>query len=624
MKRRGFLRNTILTTGLALFRSNKIFAALSRKFLVNEVIYLWSGAITSSTAKVNAKLTSDSFAVRLVASTDPALTVPVFGPLTTANPSNSRMAAMNISSLIPNTKYYYAVEADGEVDNSADAVGTFTTPPNAAFSFTFTAGSCSLNSNHPVFTRIEEKNPFFHISSGDLHYADPNSATDINVHRTPYENTLKQAAFKNLLLRVPIVYTWDDHDFSGYDSNASTVGKIHARLAYQEYVPHYPLVSSGNIPIYQAFTIGRIRFIISDLRSERIGVTMMGSVQKTWFKNECLFAKYNNLVIAWVSSVSYGGNLTDNWGGFSAERTELANFFRDNAIQNMFIICGDAHMIAIDDGTNHDFSTGANNPFKYPVFQAAALNQTGSSKGGTYNQGGSFLNPDSSFGQYGLITIDDTGSNTISVGFTGYRVTNGGFESMLTTYNFSRTILIVVPLKILSFIVKRSNDHSMSILSWTTEDEEQCEDYVIEKSTDGVSFNVLQIISCLGSTIRREYIAYDNNPTDTNHYRIKAVEKSGKFLYSSTKTLRFDPQMFLIIQSDFSNVIYVIINVKNARSAAYLVYNSLSVQLIKKEITLQKGKNKFMINSNKLSSGVYFFKLIVDSTNEITKKFIIR
>ncbi len=41
------------------------------------------------------------------------------------------------------------------------------------------------------------------------------------------------------------------------------------RQAYREVVPHYPLVHAGDGPINQAFTIGRVRFVLTDNRSER-------------------------------------------------------------------------------------------------------------------------------------------------------------------------------------------------------------------------------------------------------------------------------------------------------------------------------------------------------------------
>jgi PhoD-like phosphatase/PhoD-like phosphatase, N-terminal domain len=410
---------------------------------LNEVIYQWSGAIQPTSAVVVAKMTSASTTCRLVVSTSQTLSSPLLSANATASTANNLMAKMQVTGLQPNTTYFYAIQSGGVTDNSADDIGTFKTPAASAFSYRFTVGSCGVSSNHQVYTLMNNKAPLFHLTTGDFHYANPNSATDINVHRLPYEqNMLSQTPSRNFLKNTALAFVWDDHDYCGNNSTGSSVGRANARQAYQEYVPHYPLVAgSGNVPIYQSFTIGRIHFILSDLRSERTTGTMMGATQKTWFKNQCLFARDNNLMIAWVSGVSFGGNQTDNWGGFTAERTELSNFFRDNNIRNMFILSGDAHMVAIDNGTNHDFSTGSNNPNDYPVFQAAALNNSGSVKGGTYSEGGTFPNPSSSTGQYGLVEVTDNGGSDITVKFTAYRSAgNTASESVLVTYTFSRTL----------------------------------------------------------------------------------------------------------------------------------------------------------------------------------------
>jgi hypothetical protein len=296
---------------------------------VNEVIYQWSGAVQPTSATVVAKLTNPSTSCRLVVSTSASLSSPLLSPAATASSANNNMARMTIRGLVPNTTYYYAVQSGGVTDNSTGDVGRFRTPAAGAFSFRFTVGSCAVSSDHQVYTLMRYKSPLFHLTTGDFHYANPNSGTDINVHRLPYEqNMLSQATSRAFFLRTPFAYVWDDHDYSGNNSNATSTGKTNARRAYQEYVPHYPLAAgSGNVPIYQAFTVGRVRFILSDLRSERTSTAIMSSTQKTWFKNQCLYARDNRLIIAWVSAVSFGGNHADNWGGYRAERTELSNFF---------------------------------------------------------------------------------------------------------------------------------------------------------------------------------------------------------------------------------------------------------------------------------------------------------
>jgi alkaline phosphatase D len=408
----------------------------------NEVIYIWSGALQPTTATVVAKMTSASTTCRAVVSTSQTLSNPIYSAFASASSSNNFMAKMNITGLAPGTIYYYGVESNGLVDSSSDDIGRFTTPSAGAFSYTFTVGSCSGTGNHGVYTAMQNKDPLFFMQTGDFHYSDPNSS-NINTHRTPYETSiLSQTPSRNFLKNTGLAYMWDDHDYCGNNNVGSGLtGTANARQAYQEYIPHYPLVAgSGNVPIYQSFTIGRIHFILADLRSMRTSTSMFGTTQKNWFKQQCLFARDNCLMIAWVSGTSFGGNQSDNWGGFTAERTELGNWFRDNNIQNMFIMSGDAHMLAIDNGNGHDFSTGSNNPNKYPVLQAAALNKSGSNKGGTYSQG-AYPNPSSSNGQYATVTVSDNGGASIGISFRGYRTSgNNTTESVVVSYSFERTL----------------------------------------------------------------------------------------------------------------------------------------------------------------------------------------
>ena len=112
--------------------------------------------------------------------------------------------------MIPNRRYYYAIEVDGVVD--AGHIGRFHTLPKGAASFKFACSSCAATgSNHPVFQAIRQKDPHFFLHMGDLHYE--NIVTN--------NQSLFQAAYKKawaapnqfaLYRDVPIVETWDDHD----------------------------------------------------------------------------------------------------------------------------------------------------------------------------------------------------------------------------------------------------------------------------------------------------------------------------------------------------------------------------------------------------------------------------
>src|SRR5690606_5857412 len=134
--------------------------------------------------------------------------------------------------------------------------------------------------------------------------------------------------------------------------------------------------------------IGRVRFIMTDLRSAAVsphakespGKTKLGAAQKAWFKQELINARDGGFPMIvwvcpdpWIATAQVGD---DTWGGHSTERTEIANFIRDNRILNLVLLSGDMHGLAYDDGTHSDYATGGGSPLA--VLHAAALTSGGS------------------------------------------------------------------------------------------------------------------------------------------------------------------------------------------------------------------------------------------------------
>jgi alkaline phosphatase D len=424
VSRRRFLKSGSAATAVYLlgrsFRPQLVYSA-------DFVLSMWSGAITPTSARVNARLDHDSSTVRLHVSPNADLSSPITSGFFTADTSNNRMVGISISGLSADSQYHYGIESGGMVDGSNR--GMFKTPAVGPQSFTVAFGSCAqTGSAHAVFDTIRSLNPLFFLHTGDMHYEDI-GVNNQNTFRAAFDTVLASSTQSALYRAVPIAYMWDDHDYGPNDSDSTAPGRQAARLTYQEYVPHYPLAAgSGNVPIYQAFTIGRARFILTDLRSERTpktaadnaSKTMMGSGQKAWFKNELLNARDQGSFIVWVGTVPWIGATStggDHWAGYTTERRELANFIRDNRILNILMLSGDAHMIAIDDGTNNDYATGGG--ARFPVMHAAALDRSGSTKGGPYSHG-SFPGG----GQFGLMTITDNGGLDLSISLSGRDANN--------------------------------------------------------------------------------------------------------------------------------------------------------------------------------------------------------
>jgi phosphodiesterase/alkaline phosphatase D-like protein len=322
--------------------------------------------------------------------------------------------------LEPGSTYRYAVEVDGELDMIR--AGQFRTFVDGPDSFTVALGACArVGSNGAVFDAIRALDPDLFVNDGDLHYANL-TVNDPHEFREVLDETLTQPAQSALYRDTPVAYVWDDHDYGGNGADALSNTRPAAMSVYREYVPHYPLAGAES-PIYQAFTMGRVRFIITDTRSARspasapddANKTMLGETQKAWFEQQLLDARGRYPLIVWVNPDPWVGAASagsDSWAGYSTERRELADFVADHDINGLVMLSGDAHMVAIDDGTNTDYSTSHHGGF--PLLHGGPLDRPGHVKGGPYSEGAV-----ASGGQFGVLAVDDPGGDVISVRLTG-------------------------------------------------------------------------------------------------------------------------------------------------------------------------------------------------------------
>ena len=390
---------------------------------VDKVEWIWAGAVTSDSATIKARLVPQAGAIRLALSTRSDLSEAGFIPPTDESEvASTGVATFQVLDLHPESQYWYAVEVDGVLDRSR--TGRLSTFADGAFSFTVAFGSCAKEgSNGRVFDTIRQSDPDLFISTGDFFYSDID-VNDPARYWTAYGRTLSAPAQAELYRNVPVAYIWNDHDFGPNNSDSTSPGRESAQLVYRAAVPHYPLAAGdGAQPIYQAFTVGRVRFILTDLQSYRtpsdqpddVTKTMLGAEQKAWLKQELLVANGRFAAIVWVSTdpwIVKAGSGAKGWGSYATERREIADFIAENQISGMMMLGGDAHMLAIDDGTNSDFSiTGG---ASFPVFHAGALDRRGSLKGGPYSEG---AYPGG--GQFGLMTITDNGGTTIEIVWSG-------------------------------------------------------------------------------------------------------------------------------------------------------------------------------------------------------------
>lgn len=398
------------------------------------VANLWVGAVTSSSAWVRGKVSS-SANVRLVVSEASDLSSPVYyGP---ATPTSELVASVEATGLDADTQYHYAFEHDSVIDTNWQ--GSFRTHPTlgdpASYAVAMATCAGSINntssggytsskvSNHPVFDAIRAHplNPLFFIHGGDLHYRDISTNTPASFRSAyddvlTYNGTLGATARQGQLYRnVPIVYTWDDHDYGANDSDGTSASRPAARQVYRERVPHYPLPDSG--AIYHSFGVGRVLYIVSDARSESSALTdtdgpsktMLGNAQKSWMESVLTTPGFDAQYLVWVMSKQWMGSGIDTWSVFATERDELVELFGDTGwLGRMCQVSGDVHSLAMDSG-------GGNQWGGFPVYCFSSLDSTPSGSTSQYDMG----RTRGGRGQYGTLQIHDTGRQVVVTG-TGW------------------------------------------------------------------------------------------------------------------------------------------------------------------------------------------------------------
>ncbi len=375
-----------------------------------------AGATTPSGTTIKARLAEETDEAWLLVSPDPDLSGATrVGPVA-ATSRTDRVATFVVRGLDPGRTYHYGVQAGGRLEQSRR--GAVTTFPSGPASFSFAFASCAqTGSNGAVYDAIRAADPLFYIATGDLYYGDV-STDDPAAFAQLFTTTWSSPGQGALYRSTTLAYTWDDHDYDGNDADRTAASRPAALAAYRTYVPHYPFVlAATDGPIAQAFTVGRVRVVLTDLRSARSPVaepdgpakSMLGTEQREWLLREVTESSRTHALVVlvsaspWIVADSPG---TDTWGGYASERQLLSDAIEQAGVHNLLMLSGDAHMVAIDDGSHNTFATSGKASF--PVFHAAPLDRPAYPKGGPYSEG-----EHSTPGQFGLVQVDDDGAEVV-------------------------------------------------------------------------------------------------------------------------------------------------------------------------------------------------------------------
>ena len=167
----------------------------------------------------------------------------------------------------------------------------------------------------------------------------------------------------------------------------------------------------------------------------------------------------------------------------------------------------------------------------------------------------------------------------------------------------------VVPVTFSSFSV--SCNMQQAELLWSTENETNSSEFIIQKSNDGQNWiNIGQVAAAGNSNTRRDYrFVYNNNGNAM--YRVKLVDTQGRESYTEVRSTDCNlPTAISVYPVPARDILHVNIPSATAQRVS-LVLTDASGRIIR-SITgnLQEGMNPFSVNMTPFSPGYYVLRVM--------------
>jgi hypothetical protein len=195
------------------------------------------------------------------------------------------------------------------------------------------------------------------------------------------------------------------------------------------------------------------------------------------------------------------------------------------------------------------------------------------------------------------ITFDVTG-------FSGFYVHTGNFVLPVTLVNF-----------------KGERIGAINKLSWQTETEANNSGFELQRSADGINFSKLSFVATKAdngySNTTLSYSYNDENPLrGNNYYRLKQVDKDGKYSYSTVVLLRSkatEITLSSVYPNPAQNELNLVITSPSSEKVTIVVTDLSGKVIMQQAAQLVIGDNQQQLKVQSLASGTYIIKAVCSS-----------
>ena len=209
------------------------------------------------------------------------------------------------------------------------------------------------------------------------------------------------------------------------------------------------------------------------------------------------------------------------------------------------------------------------------------------------------------------------------IGITTFEEYGEGFLFKAKFTGFSKFFLAdadaALPVTLISFTGNLQN--SNAILNWKTSIEIQSDYFEVQKSIDGVNFQAIGKVNAAGnSSTLRNYTYTDTKLLDMNYYRLKIVDRDGKFTNSNTVLIRNAnaSQRFWITGNPFRDKIRINFE-KTPKSSVKVELISINgVKVFTKEYAAS-SQVEIQLSGKAISNGTYIIRATADDKTYFEK-----
>ena len=178
----------------------------------------------------------------------------------------------------------------------------------------------------------------------------------------------------------------------------------------------------------------------------------------------------------------------------------------------------------------------------------------------------------------------------------------------------------ILPLNLLSFSASLKGE--IVLLQWTTTNEVNTKYFVIESSTDGNNWQLLTTVDAKNTVSTNHYSFNLTATSGTTYYRLKIIDITGKYIYSSIQSIDVLDKSDLVTLSPNPASNYITLSFDTSiKQAVIKIINTSGKAIISKQISLS-GSNTYTLPISQFSAGVYTVSVHANNTI-ITKKLVI-